>query len=104
MQGGGGKGGDSWANTVSVVCGAAGHSCVSFPRFCYVIVEIEFPRKRTCGELRSAAPVGTPHLMSDTVYAVNTDLCLQWLQLLDYHVTATESDAVPLASHSVISR
>lgn len=78
---------------------AAGHSCVSFQRFCYVIVETEFLRKRTCGELRSAAPVGTPHLITDTV---NTDLFLQWLQLLDNHVTATNTDAVPLGSHSVI--
>jgi len=80
---------------------AAGHSCVSFPRFCYVIVEMEFPRKRTSGELRSVAPVGTPHLISDTVYTVNTDFCLQWLQRLDNHVTATETDAVPLVPHGV---
>jgi len=49
------------------------------------------------GELLSVAP----HLISDTVYTVNTDFCLQWLQLLDNHVTATETDAVPLVSHSV---
>jgi hypothetical protein len=48
---------------------AAGHSCVSFQRFCYVIVEMEFSGKGTSGELRSAAPVGTPHLISDTVYS-----------------------------------
>jgi hypothetical protein len=80
---------------------AADHSCVYFQRFCYVIVEVEFPRKRTCCELRSTAPVGTPHLISDTVYTVNTDLFLQWPQLLD--VTAAETDAVPLVSHSVSS-
>ena len=52
---------------------AAGHSRVSFQRFCYVTVEMEFARKRTCGELRSAAPVVTPYVTSDTVYTVNTD-------------------------------